>query len=395
MCTEDHPFSCLGFRLRTDSTPNNRFGEIKSLCIIPLENLFVKSFFRKFLVENILIFCYTKQKNFKGFFMKIGNLEIKGNACLAPMAGVADRAMRELCRGFGAAFTVSELTSVKALSLGCNKTKEFLEVYDAERPMGVQLFGYDPECFKIATEKAMHYSPNFIDINMGCPAPKVANNGGGSALMKNPKLAAEIVKAVKEVSSVPVTIKIRAGWDNEHINAVEVALRCEEAGADAVTVHGRTRPQMYSPPVNLDIIKDVKQAVSIPVIGNGDIRDANDAAKMYEYTNCDLVMVGRAACGAPWIFQQIDAYLNETRYIPDPPISERMLILLRQVKNMIEYKGEYIAMRQARTQAAYYMRGIKGASAYRRDCGMLKTYEDLERLCFKVFQEHKDDDLIN
>ena len=223
--------------------------------------------------------------------MKIGNLEIKGNACLAPMAGVADRAMRELCRGYGAAFTVGELTSVKALSLGCNKTKEFLEVYENERPMGVQLFGYEPDCFKKATEKAVKYHPDFIDINMGCPAPKVANNGGGSALMKNPKLAAEIVKAVDEVAKnyeIPVTAKIRAGFDNEHINAVEVAKRCEEAGAKAVTVHGRTRPQMYAPPVNLDIIKDVKEAVSIPVIGNGDIRDANDAAKMYEYTNCDL-----------------------------------------------------------------------------------------------------------
>lgn len=324
--------------------------------------------------------------------MKIGNLEIKGNACLAPMAGVADRAMRELCIGYGAAYTVGELTSVKALTLGCNKTKEFLEVHEKERPMGVQLFGYDPECFKVATEKAMKYSPNFIDINMGCPAPKVANNGGGSALMKDPKLAAEIVKAVNEVSDVPVTVKIRAGWDNENINAVEVAKRCEEAGAKAVTVHGRTRPQMYSPPVNLDIIKNVKQAVSIPVIGNGDIRDANDAAKMYEYTGCDLVMVGRAACGAPWIFQQIDAYLNETRYIPEPPISERMLILLKQVKLMIQYKDEHTAMRQARKHAAYYMRGIKGAAAYRRDCGELKTYSDLEKLCFKVFSEHKDDD---
>lgn len=326
--------------------------------------------------------------------MKIGNLEIKGNAALAPMAGVADRAMRELCRGYGASFTVGELTSVKALSLGCNKTKEFLEVYENERPMGVQLFGYDPECFKTAAEKAMHYFPDFIDINMGCPAPKVANNGAGSALMKNPKLAAEIVTAVKSVSNVPVTIKIRAGWDNEHINAVEVAKRCEEAGADAVTVHGRTRPQMYSPPVNLDIIKQVKQSVSIPVIGNGDIRDANDAAQMYEYTNCDLVMVGRAACGAPWIFQQIDAYLNETRYVPDPPVSERMLTLLKQVKMMIQYKDEHTAIRQARKHAAYYMRGIKGAAAYRRDCGSLNSYSDLERLCFKVFTEHKDDEVF-
>ncbi len=323
--------------------------------------------------------------------MKIGNLEIKGHAALAPMAGVADRAMRELCRGFGASYTVGELTSVKALSLGCNKTKEFLEVYEKERPMGVQLFGYDIECFKTATQKAMQYSPDFVDINMGCPAPKVANNGGGSALMKDPELAGKIVKAVVENSSVPVTVKIRAGYDNDNINAVEIAQICEQNGAKAITVHGRTRPQMYAPPVNLDIIRDVKNAVNIPVIGNGDVRSAIDAAKMYEYTNCDLVMVGRAACGAPWIFQQIDAYLNETKLLPDPPISERMLLLLRQVKNMIEYKDEHTAMRQARKHAAYYMKGIKGAAAYRRDCGTLNTYSDLERLCFKVFQEHKDD----
>ena len=325
--------------------------------------------------------------------MKIGNLEIKGHAALAPMAGVADRAMRELCRGFGASFTVGELTSVKALTLGCNKTKEFLEVYEDERPMGVQLFGYDIECFKTATQKAMHYSPDFVDINMGCPAPKVANNGGGSALMKDPELAGKIVKAVVENSSVPVTVKIRAGYDNDNINAVEIAQICEENGAQAITVHGRTRPQMYAPPVNLDIIRDVKKAVNVPVIGNGDVRSAVDAAKMYEYTNCDLVMVGRAACGAPWIFQQIDAYLNETKLLPEPPISERMLLLLRQVKNMIEYKDEHTAMSQARKHAAYYMKGIKGAAAYRRDCGTLNTYSDLERLCFKVFTEHKDDEI--
>lgn len=325
--------------------------------------------------------------------MKIGNLEIKGHAALAPMAGVADRAMRELCRGFGASFTVGELTSVKALTLGCNKTKEFLEVHEDERPMGVQLFGYDIECFKTATQKAMLYSPDFVDINMGCPAPKVANNGGGSALMKDPELAGKIVKAVVENSSVPVTVKIRAGYDNDNINAVDIAQICEQNGAQAITVHGRTRPQMYAPPVNLDVIRDVKKAVNVPVIGNGDVRSAVDAAKMYEYTNCDLIMVGRAACGAPWIFQQIDAYLNETKLLPEPPISERMLLLLRQVKNMIEYKDEHTAMRQARKHAAYYMKGIKGAAAYRRDCGTLNTYSDLERLCFKVFTEHKDDEI--
>ena len=321
--------------------------------------------------------------------MKIGNLEIKGYAALAPMAGVADRAMRELCRGFGAAYTVGELTSAKGVSLQDKKSKELLAVGDAERPMGVQLFGDDPAIMAKAALQAMQNHPDFIDINMGCPAPKVANNGGGSALMKNPVLAAEIVKAVKSAVDVPVTVKIRSGWDENSINATKVAVLCEQAGADAITVHGRTRKQMYAPPVDLDIIRAVKQAVHIPVIGNGDIRDANDAAKMYEYTGCDFVMVGRAACGAPWIFSQINAYLSETRVLPAPPISERMRILLQQVKAMVEYKGEYIAMREARKHAAFYMRGLTGAAAYRKACGELVHYADLEHLCARVFRENQ------
>ena len=319
--------------------------------------------------------------------MKIGNLEINGYAALAPMAGVADRAMREMCRNFGAAYVVGELTSAKGVALNDKKSQGLLSVSDAERPMAVQIFGSEPDVMAAAAINAMRNNPDFIDINMGCPAPKVAKSGGGAVLMKTPEKAAEIVSAVKNAVDVPVTVKIRSGWDSDSINAVEVARLCESAGADAITVHGRTREQMYAPEVNLDIIREVKQAVKIPVIGNGDIRDANDAANMYEKTGCDFVMVGRAACGAPWIFQQINAYLSETRYIPSPPLSERLMLLLKQVELMVEYKGEYVAMREARKHAAYYMRGLRGAASFRQQCSSLERYDDLKRLCADVFKE--------
>ena len=318
--------------------------------------------------------------------MMIGKLKLDGYAALAPMAGVADRAMREMCIGFGAAYAVGELTSAKGVSLGDKKSKELLYVSDKERPMAVQLFGSQPDIMADAAKRALEYEPDFIDINMGCPAPKVAKSGGGCALMKTPQLAAEIVHAVQSAVDVPVTVKMRSGIDSEHINAVELARLCEQAGAHAITVHGRTREQMYAPPVNIDIIREVKQAVNIPVIGNGDIRDANDAAQMYEQTGCDFVMVGRAACGAPWIFSQINAYLSETRVLPAPPLSERLMILQRQVKLMVEYKGERIAMREARRHAAYYMRGLRGAASFRQDCSSLETYDDLKRLCANVYK---------
>ena len=310
--------------------------------------------------------------------MKIGNLEFNEYACLAPMAGVADRAMREMCMRFGASYCVGELTSAKGVSRNDKKSQTLLYVSEAERPMGVQIFGDDEQTMAQAAVAALQNKPDFIDINMGCPAPKVAKNGAGSALMKNPELAAKIVYAVKNAVDIPVTVKMRAGWDENSKNAVELAKRCEVAGADAITVHGRTREQMYAPPVDLDIIRDVKRAVKVPVIGNGDIFDANDAAQMYEQTGCDYVMVGRGACGSPWIFMQINAYLSETRVVHTPPVSQRMVTLLQQVKLMIEYKGERIAMREARKHAAYYMKGLHGAAAYRRECGTIEKYEQLE-----------------
>lgn len=319
-----------------------------------------------------------------GDLMKIGNLEIKGYACLAPMAGVADRAFRELCVSYGAAYVISEMVSSKGLTMQDKKSKELLFLSDAERPAGAQIFGDDPEIMANAALKAMEFSPDFIDINMGCPAPKIAGNGGGSALLKNPELIGKIVKKVVEVSPVPVTAKIRIGWDKNSINAVEIAKIIEAAGADAITVHGRTKDQMYAPPVSLDEIANVKKAVSIPVIGNGDIVDGKSAKLMLDMTGCDFLMVGRGALGNPWIFQCINAYLNKEADFTEPTLEEKMDVMLRHIGTLCEYKGVRIGMREARKHAAWYIKGIRGAAAFRQEIGQLSTMDELKALAERV-----------
>lgn len=316
--------------------------------------------------------------------MKIGNLEIKGYACLAPMAGVADRAFRELCMSYGAAYVISEMVSSKGLTMQDKKSKELLFLSDAERPAGAQIFGDDPEIMANAALKAMEFSPDFIDINMGCPAPKIAGNGGGSALLKNPELIGKIVKKVVEVSPVPVTAKIRIGWDKNSINAVEIAKIIEAAGADAITVHGRTKDQMYAPPVSLDEIANVKKAVSIPVIGNGDIVDGKSAKLMLDMTGCDFLMAGRGALGNPWIFQCINAYLNKEADFTEPTLEEKMDVMLRHIGTLCEYKGVRIGMREARKHAAWYIKGIRGAAAFRQEIGQLSTMDELKALAERV-----------
>lgn len=316
--------------------------------------------------------------------MKIGNLEIKGYACLAPMAGVADRAFRELCMSYGAAYVISEMVSSKGLTMQDKKSKELLFLSDAERPAGAQIFGDDPEIMANAALKAMEFSPDFIDINMGCPAPKIAGNGGGSALLKNPELIGRIVKKVVEVSPVPVTAKIRIGWDKDSINAVEIAKIIEAAGADAITVHGRTKDQMYAPPVSLDEIANVKKAVSIPVIGNGDIVDGKSAKLMLDMTGCDFLMVGRGALGNPWIFQCINAYLNKEADFTEPTLEEKMDVMLRHIGTLCEYKGVRIGMREARKHAAWHIKGIRGAAAFRQEIGQLSTMDELKALAERV-----------
>ncbi len=321
--------------------------------------------------------------------MKLGNLEFKDKAALAPLAGVADRAFRELCISYGAAYTVCEMASAKGISLGDKKSAELLSITESERPAGSQIFGNSPKTMAVAAERALDFSPNFIDINMGCPAPKVAASGGGALLMKNPKLAEEIVKAVVNASTVPVTVKMRAGWDDSSINAVEVAKRCEQAGAAAVTVHGRTKVQMYAPPVNTNIIKEVKNSISIPVIGNGDVVDGKGAAKLLEETGCDMVMVGRGALGRPWVFAEINAYLNHESILPEPPVIQRMSIMLKHIEKICEYKGEYVGIREARKHAAWYTKGIYGAANYRARIGLINSIEELREIALQLINDNQ------
>lgn len=316
--------------------------------------------------------------------MKIGNTELPRTAALAPLAGVADRAMREISREFGACWTVCEMTSSKGLSYGSRKSEELMEIHDAERPCAVQLFGSEPSVMAEAAVMALEKRPEAIDINFGCPVPKVAGNGGGSALMKDPELAGRIVRAVADAVPVPVTVKFRAGWDSEHINAVEFAEICEANGAAALTVHGRTRMQMFSPPVDLDIIRKVKEAVSIPVIGNGDVDSPEAARRMYDETGCDLVMVGRGAMGNPWIFRQIEAYMRDGTVLPEPSPEEKMAVLKKHICLLCKYKGEYIGMREARKHASWYIKGMRGAAKFRQECGSLTTPDDLDRLIDRV-----------
>ena len=321
--------------------------------------------------------------------MKIGNLEIKGYAALAPMAGVADRAMREICTDCGAAFCVGELASAKGISMNDKKSAELLFVGERERPMASQLFGNDPVVMAAAARKAMEYRPDFIDINMGCPAPKVANHGGGSGLLKDLPLAERVARAVIEASDVPVSAKIRIGWNGESMVAVELAKRLEQAGISMITVHGRTREQQYAPPVDLDAIAAVKKAVSVPVVGNGDVFTPKDAARMYEHTGCDMIMIGRGAMGSPWIFSAVNAYLSEGRLLPEPPVAERMRFMLRQARLMCEYKEPKIASLQMRKQAAWYKKGIKGAAEIRKKVFGITEISQLERLAFEIVEREK------
>jgi len=317
--------------------------------------------------------------------MKIKDIEINGFAALAPMAGVADRAMREICAEFGAGFTVGELTSARGVMQGDKKSARLLECFES----GVcasQLFGRDPQIMAAAAVKTQELNPDFIDINMGCPAPKVAGHGGGSALMKEPQLAAKIVEEVVKAVSVPVTVKMRSGWDGDTLNAVELARMCEAAGAAAITVHGRTRKQMYAPPVNYDIIRDVKGAVKIPVIANGDVCDAKSAKFMYEYTGCDYVMVGRGAQGNPFVFEEINAFFEGRSYTP-PTLCQRFETCFKQIELMHKYKEPRTAILESRKHTAWYLTGIRGAAHLRRMCGEISSLEDIKIIFEKALEQ--------
>ena len=316
----------------------------------------------------------------------LGKTALPRTAILAPMAGVADRAYRLLCRSFGAAATVSEMVSVKGLCYGDKGSAELCTITEPERPMGLQLFGSEPEFVGKAAALVQQYEPDWIDINMGCPVHKVVSTGAGSRLMTTPEKAAQIVRACVEAVDIPITVKMRKGYHAEDANAPELAKLCEAEGAAAITIHGRTKAQLYQPGADWEIIKQVKQAVSIPVIGNGDVMCAQDAAEMYRQTGCDLVAVARGSYGRPWIFSEITQYLNTGALPLEPSPEEKMEVMLRHLSLICTYKGERAGMREGRKIAGFYVKGLAQASRFRGKCGSLSTYEDAKQLAKEVLE---------
>lgn len=320
--------------------------------------------------------------------MNIQNLLLKKTAMLAPMASVADKAYRTMCKRYGASYIVSEMVSAKAICYNDKKSLELLKISEYEAPMAIQLFGSEPEIMANAAKTVARYCPSTIDINMGCPVPKVAGNGCGSALMKTPERAYDIVYAMKNAVDIPVTVKIRKGWDEKSVTAAEFAMLMEKAGADAITIHGRTKTQMYRPPVDLNIIKAVKSSVNIPVIGNGGITSGEDAKEMYDKTGCDLVAIGQGSYGRPWIFEDIERYLTGKPPLPEKSLEEKLFIMLEHISLLVADKGEKIGMKEARTQAAFYIKGEKSAAKFRRECGLISTYQDIKEIANKMISEN-------
>ena len=291
--------------------------------------------------------------------MKIGNIELENTIFLAPMAGITDKPFRTICRRFGAGLVYSEMISAKGLYYKDKKTAELMDM-SGEAPCAIQIFGSDPEIMAEIIPKVMEYEPDIIDINMGCPAPKIVNNGDGSALMKTPELMGRIMRAVSDVSPVPVTAKIRKGWEED--NSLECARILEENGAAAVAVHGRTRREFYSGRADWEVVKTIKKELSIPVIGNGDIFCAQDAERMFKYTGCDAVMVARGAQGNPWLFAQIHELLEDGEVITAPSPEDKLRTALEHVEMLIADKGESRGIKEARKHLAWYIKGMRGAS---------------------------------
>lgn len=310
--------------------------------------------------------------------LQIGNIKLANPVVSAPMAGVTDRAFRVLAREMGCGLVCTEMVSDQALLYKNSKTLKMVNFAGEPSPLSVQIFGSDPDYMAHAAEIVVSQGADIVDINMGCPAPKIVRNNEGCALMQNPHLAAEIVHRVATRVKVPVTVKMRKGWDEENINAVELAKQVVAAGAVAVTVHGRTRNQFYSGEADWEIIKKVKAAVDVPVIGNGDIRSPQDAARMLEQTGCDGVMIGRAAMGNPWLFKQTVHYLNTGELLPPPTSEERIAVALRHLEMIVADKGEFIGVSEMRKHAAWYTKGFRGAANLRQRINQAKTVDELK-----------------
>lgn len=315
--------------------------------------------------------------------LQIGNVTLENNLILAPMAGVTDLPFRLLCKEKGAGLLCMEMVSAKAILYKNKNTQALLEIDPRENPVSLQLFGSDPDIISQIAHEIEERPFDILDINMGCPVPKIVNNGEGSALMKNPVLAGKIIEKTVKAIQKPVTVKIRKGFDDEHVNAVEMARVAQESGAAAVAVHGRTREQYYSGKADWDIIRQVKEAVSIPVIGNGDLLTAEDVIAMKEQTGCDGFMIGRGAQGNPWIFEQILHYFRTGEKLPKPSAEEVTDMILRHAKMMLEFKGEYTGIREIRKHAAWYTTGYPNSAKLRVAINAVESYEELERLLKK------------
>lgn len=310
--------------------------------------------------------------------MKIKDLVIEGEVALAPMAGVTDKAFREICKSFGCGLMFTEMVSAKAYYYQDKKTEAIMEISNSQRPVGLQIFGHEPEIMAHMVRKLDDFNHDILDINMGCPAPKIVKNGDGSALMKDPKLVGEIVKAVVKASDKPVSVKIRKGY--EETNAIEIAKVIEDAGADLLSIHGRTRDQFYAGFADWDIIRDVKKAISIPVFGNGDIFTLDDAIRMKDHTGVDGLMVARGTQGNPWLIKQINTYFKEGKRIDGPTPADKVEVALKQLDLMIKYKGEHRGIMEMRKHAAWYLKGVKGSSKVKDQLNRVSTKDAIENL---------------